>query len=46
MKQKYLFFVLIILVSMVAANKALAYDIEVKNDDGVTIYYNYINNST
>ena len=23
-----------------------AYDIEVKNDDGVTIYYNYINNGT
>ena len=24
--------------------KAYAYDIEVKNADGVTIYYNYINN--
>jgi len=23
-----------------------AYDIEVKNSDGVTIYYNYINNAT
>ncbi len=23
--------------------KAFAYDIEVKNSDGVTIYYNYIN---
>ena len=26
--------------------KALAYDIAVKNADGVTIYYNYINNGT
>ncbi len=26
--------------------KALAYDIAVKNDDGVTIYYNYINDRT
>lgn len=31
-----------ILMSMVGT-KALAYDIEVKNADGVTIYYNYIN---
>ena len=27
-----------------AVTKAFAYDIEAKNADGVTIYYNYINN--
>jgi len=32
-------------MSMVGLN-ASAHDIEVKNADGVTIYYNYINNST
>ena len=34
-----------ILLSMFSAN-ASAYDIKVKNADGVTIYYNYINNKT
>ena len=38
-------FLLIILMSMVGA-KASAYDIAVKNEDGVTIYYNYINDGT
>ena len=33
------------LMSLVGV-KASAYDIEVKNDDGVTIYYRYINNDT
>ncbi len=33
------------LMSMVGT-EAYAKDIEVKNDDGVTIYYNYINNGT
>ena len=35
-------FVLTMLMSMAGAN-ALAYDIAVENADGVTIYYNYIN---
>lgn len=42
MKQVTTTILLTILLSMVGT-KALAYDIEVKNDDGVTIYYNYIN---
>ena len=47
MVSKRLFFLLSILLSMVGS-KALAayYDIEVENADGVTIYYNYINNGT
>ena len=45
MKQIKLTFLLAVLMSMVGA-KSFAYDIEVKNADGVTIYYNYINNST
>ena len=36
---------LAILLSMTGL-KASAHNIEVKNDDGVTIYYNFINNST
>lgn len=44
MKQLKLTFLLTVLMSMVGA-KALAYDIEVKNADSVTIYYNYINES-
>ena len=36
---------LTMLMSMVGLN-ASAYDIAVKNADGVTIYYNYINNNT
>ena len=42
MKQVLFSFFLIVLMSMVGA-KAYAYDIEVENADGVTIYYNYIN---
>ena len=34
-----------VFMSMVGA-KSFAHDFEVKNADGVTIYYNYINNST
>ena len=37
-------FLLTILMSMVGV-KAFAYDIAVNNDDGVTIYYNYINDN-
>ena len=42
MKQLKLTFLLTVFMSMVGA-KASAYDIAVANDDGVTIYYNYIN---
>ena len=42
MKSKKLFFLFSILLSMVGT-KALAYDFEAKNADGVTLYYNYIN---
>ena len=42
MKHIKLTFLLTVLMSMVGA-KAFAQDIEVKNADGVTIYYNYIN---
>jgi hypothetical protein len=42
MKSKKLFFLFSILLSMVGT-KALAYDFEVMNADGVIIYYNYIN---
>jgi len=42
MASKILFFLFSILLSMVGT-KALAYDIKVENADGVTIYYNYIN---
>ena len=42
MKDFKLSILLSILLSMVGA-KAFAYDIAVKNSDGVTIYYNYIN---
>ena len=42
MKKLNFTFLLTILMSMVGV-KAFAYDIAVKNDDGVTIYYNYIN---
>ena len=44
MKQ-LLTFLLTVLMSMVGA-KTYAHDIEVQNGDGVTIYYNYINNAT
>ena len=45
MKQRNIKFLLALLISMLGV-KASAHDIAVKNADGVTIYYNYINNST
>ena len=42
METKKLFFLFSILLSMVGT-RASAYDIAVENADGVTIYYNYIN---
>jgi len=45
MKKLNITFLLTMLMSMVGLN-ASAHDIEVKNAEGVTIYYNYINNST
>ena len=41
MKKQLLLFVMMVLPLMTSAH-----DIEVKNDDGVTIFYNYINNGT
>lgn len=43
MKHLKLSFLLTLLMSMVGI-EASAHDIEVKNSDGVTIYYNFINN--
>ena len=43
MATKKLFFLLSILASMFTT-KAMAYDVASENADGVTIYYNYINN--
>ena len=37
---------LLLLVTILLPMVASAHDIEVQNDDGVTIYYNYINNGT
>ena len=45
MKHLHITFVLTVLMSMVGA-KASAHDIAVANIDGVTIYYNYINDNT
>ena len=47
MKQAYIT-ILLIMLSMISnkASAAKAYEIELKNDDGVTIYYNWINNRT
>jgi Flp pilus assembly protein protease CpaA len=44
MKQVFISFSLIALMSMVGV-KAYAYDIAVKNTNGVAIYYNYINDA-
>ena len=44
MKQLNITFLLTMLMSMIGI-QAFAHDIEVPNADGVTIYYNYINNS-
>lgn len=45
MKQSSIIILFTVLMSMVSI-KASAYDIEVKNSDGVTIYYCWINNKT
>ena len=45
MKDFKLSLLLTVLMSMVGA-KSFAHDIEVKNADGITIYYNYINDGT
>ena len=42
MKKQVLFTILAMLVSV----SAFSHDIKVKNDDGVTIYYNYTNDGT
>ncbi len=42
MKKQSFTILLVLLISMIST-KALAYDIAVMNADGVTIYYNYIN---
>ena len=44
-KQSLIITLLTVLMSMSGA-KAFAHDIEVANDDGVTIYYNWANNNT
>ena len=44
-KQSFLTILLTLLMSMTGA-KAFAHDIEVLNDDGVTIYYDWVNNNT
>ena len=45
MKHLHITFLLTVLMSMVGA-KTFAHDIEVKNNDGVTIYYIFINDNT
>ena len=45
MKQFRLSFLIVVLLCMLT-NSLFAHDIEVKNADGVTIYYNYINDGT
>ena len=45
MKQQNIKLLLVLLISLLSVN-ASAHDIEVKNADGVTIYYTYINNNT
>ena len=45
MKQRTLTFLLTMLLSMMAIDN-FAHDIEVKNSDGVTIYYTFQNNNT
>ena len=45
MKQVYLSFFALVFALFISAN-VFAHDIEVKNADGVTIYYKWINDST
>ena len=42
--EKIYYFVIIATMSMISIN-CFAFDIAVKNEDGVTIYYNYINDN-
>ena len=44
MKRQNLLYLLTMLISLISVN-AYAHDIEVKNSDGQTIYYNYIRNN-
>ena len=46
MKQHIFTKILLMLLMSMVGTKALAHDIVVQNADGVTIYYNYINNNT
>ena len=46
MKQHVFTKILLMLLMSMVGTKALAHDIEVKNADGVTIYYNYSNDGT
>ena len=43
---KNLYLLLVSIIMCMTTSKAFAYDIAVKNDDGVTIYYNYYNEGT
>ena len=43
---KKVFILMVVLLLPMFATKAFAYDIAVKNADGVTIFYNWINNKT
>ena len=45
MKHFYLTFLFAFIASM-TSNQAFAYDIAVENDDGVEVYYKFINNET
>ena len=46
MKKQSLITVLLTVLLSMMGSKALAYDVAVENQDGKTIYYNYINNGT
>ena len=46
MKQHVFTRILLMLLMSMVGTKALAHDIEVQNADGVTFYYNYINDGT
>src|SRR5574344_1094195 len=46
MRQNYLKFLLVALLAFVGTTSLQAYNTAAKNSDGMTIYYNYINNKT
>ena len=46
MNKHFLITILLTVLMSMARAKAFAHDIEVANDDGVTIYYVWINNKT